>query len=91
MTQDAQGLGGLVEFAPRVEPMLVLGTAVFWIAIAVNVAFAIGIAVHARGRRTLLVPRWIWMLSALVTGPLTALVYWIVHVSPPAGAAKTPV
>lgn len=57
-------------------------TIAFWILwIIVNVAFAVGVFVHARDRRVALVGPRIWTLATLLGGPFVAVAYWIVHSS----------
>jgi hypothetical protein len=46
-----------------------------------NVAFAIAVARHARGRATAFVGRTLWVLATLLGGPTVALAYWLMNAS----------
>ena len=82
-----QGLESVLPLAPGPAPGI--GFVILWsLFILVHVAFAIGVAVDARRRRTVLVPRMVWVLAVLMGGPLVALAYWVMHVSSFAEAVK---
>ncbi|MFH5803649.1 hypothetical protein [Alienimonas sp. DA493] len=77
-------LGG--DFAPV---MICYVLATFVLTAVVHVMFTVGVWTATSGRRTELVPPWVWIAATLLGGPLVAAAYWVVHLSsiarPPVG------
>lgn len=68
--------------------------ALLWVAAAVvHVAFAVAVFRHASARRAdggrhVFVGPELWTLAALVSGPVAAVSYWLLHCSRLAGAEE---
>jgi uncharacterized membrane protein len=66
-------------------PMLSMLMLCFWVAaIVVHSIFAFAVdndatRIKRTGRETILVGRFAWALATLVTGPVAAAAYWIIH------------
>lgn len=89
MPQQPQSLDAVLPFAPAGTGSLALLGVVMVVAMAiVHIAFAVGVLTHAKVRRPMFVPGWIWALATLLTGLLGVLAYWVVHISTLSPRAK---
>lgn len=75
MPPDPQPLSSLPAPTPLPWTLLVL----LALTVVVHAAFAVGVLMHSRGRRTELVPRAVWVLAVACTGLFGAVGYWLVH------------
>ncbi|MBZ0150302.1 MAG: hypothetical protein K8J09_02135 [Planctomycetes bacterium] len=75
----------LLELAPGPNWQAIAATVWVVLVMLVHLGFSVAVAVHVRGRTTVLVPSWLWTVATLVCGPLVAVGYWFVHASQPVG------